>query len=357
MGNRDRVKYLFSSSNTVYGYSTFIPELIANLSEVYVLTGIQGAIKSNFIKELGESLWRAGYEAEFWVSPLSSNLYEGVFFPQLAAAVIDGNSHKGDKWPGLEVRHTFVDLDQCLQEEKMKSFYSEAENIKEQVIKQDAEIERFLRLAGENYETAVNFEDEKTDRDVINNAVQSIIKCSLEGIIPEKHYYSPIVNIDGVADTAEEISSMCRRRFILKGASGGGRKEIFETLAAYAKSRNCFVEYYHDGLRPEKINMLVVPSLQAAILDYNSCKIIVKPMDIMIDLDGEKGMSDCDSMKNNKKQRTLETFLFSARNELKKKYVYVRALEKLYYYAFDFHRLEELQISLGQKIKKGIINI
>ncbi|MDR1160519.1 MAG: hypothetical protein LBK69_07845 [Syntrophomonadaceae bacterium] len=352
MGNRGKIKYLFSSSNTTCGYSTFIPELIANLSEVYVLTGIQGAIKSNFIKELGESLWRAGYETEFWVSPLSSNLYEGVCFPQLAAAVIDGDLHKRYE----SSRYTLVDLNQCLQEEKMRAFSNEVKNIKERILKQNAEIESFLRLAGKNDETYIGFEDEIKCRNVIDDAVQYIIKCSLEGVIPEKHYYSSVVNIDGMVDIAEEVSGACRRRFILKGPLGGGQKEIVEAAASYAKSQNHFIEYYHDGLNPEKINMLIIPSLQAAVLDYNSCKIAVKPTDMIIDLNGEKSELDCGNVKKNERQRTLEAFLFDAQNELKKKYVYVRALENLYYYAFDFQGLEELQMSLGQKIKKGIIN-
>ena len=100
---RGKVRYVLTSSNTSHGFRTFLPELLQGVAKVFVLKGAPGTGKSTFIRLLGESFSDQGYEVEFWVSADDPVSPEGVFIPQLKAAVVNGSlsSPIDPSYPGV----------------------------------------------------------------------------------------------------------------------------------------------------------------------------------------------------------------------------------------------------------------
>jgi len=102
MNSRGKIRYIFTSSNSGHGFCSFVPELVRNLKMTYFLKGAAGSGKSTFIRMLGESVARQGYEIEFWLSAADALNPEGVYIPRLEVAVVCGNleKHLDPLYPG-----------------------------------------------------------------------------------------------------------------------------------------------------------------------------------------------------------------------------------------------------------------
>lgn len=354
MNGKGKLRYVFASSNTSQGFYTFIPDLIAGLARVYILKGAAGTGKSTFIRLLGESLYEQGYEVEFWVSSVDGISPDGVYIPQLRAAVINGSlptpvdpeypgSHAeiinlGAYWDKEIINHKCHNID--TQVEEFRRHHLQAINALKGVARLQEEVKKAAS-------TRLNLEK-------ISDLIEKVAGDIMENQIAEKHYFASVVTAEGMINYLDEISSSCRKRYIFKGPTSSGKSTVIREVADRARQRGYLLEYYHCGIDVENIVMVIVPNLQLALIDAGNIETGIKPWDIIIDMNTclDDGKIDYNDAKANDNIRGIESLLLTAQNELKGADGAIKEIKKIYSAAMDFEALDERRNQVREEISR-----
>ncbi|MDD3853334.1 MAG: hypothetical protein PHD40_06740 [Syntrophomonadaceae bacterium] len=349
---KGKARYVFASSNSSQGFYTFIPELLTGSSKTYILKGLAGSGKSTFIRLLGEELLERGYEVEFWVSPLEPLNPEGIFIPQLNAAVISGNQST------LALPNTIdgeiIYMGNYLDEETPGENNSEIDALNNQAYgyRQQAykRLTRLVELRAGLKQPTSQYANQ-TDWDKFMQNLESEI-LQQPG---DKHYFATSVTADGIINYTEELSSGCSKRYLFKGTDDYGKSMLILDLAARAKSRGNWLQYYHCGLIPDNIIMVIIPNLQTALIDIGNKTIRVRPGDKLIDLDNCFNHGESESKETDTElSRQFDTLIWEALNDLEDAYRATRQSKQILsahmdFIGLDMKRKEILNAIIGFK--------
>lgn len=352
--NRGLIRYVFASSHTAAGYHSFIPELIRDLEQVYILKGAPGSGRSTFIRLVGEVMSEQGLEVEFWISALDSITPDGVYIPQLELAVINGSLPTGidPRYPG--VREHLINLggywDQAVIDSQRQKIIELVDNI--ELARQNADklLQELGRLKAE--QRRINSRHMSIEK--LTQLVEQLGSEIIARRSGEKHYFAGVLTIDGWVDYVHELSHNCQKRYILKGPSGSGKSMVIAELARLIKDNGYFLEYYHCGLEIESLVMVIIRNLQIALIEGGSAEIPLKPWDVVIDL--SLYMQDFDDdcrQESGTNSRDLENLLFAARQQLEKSSISQQELKKIYAGAMDFAGLDKLRLNLIEALRSG----
>ena len=282
MGARGKVRYVFTSSHTSSGFHTFISDLSQGIKNIYVLKGSAGTGKSSFIRQLGESVVQLGYEVELWISALDPVSPEGLYIPQLDAAVVNGSLLPMTAILGGGESGEIINLDDFLDITATDSRQGEIMELARRVEKQSNKAYNILKKTvamknqiRQSYAKHLNMGKVQQVAEQIGNEIFNVPER-------EKHYFAGAVTADGVIDYVDELSGDCRKRYLLTGPEGSGRSTIIRELAAQAREQGHALEFYHSGLDCEDITMLIIRDLQTALINAGNIEIIKKPWDTVI---------------------------------------------------------------------------
>lgn len=354
MGNKVGIRYVFASSNTSQGFYTFIPELIKGLGKVYILKGAPGSGRATFIKLLGESLAEQGYEIEYWISAMDPVNPDGLFIPQLDAAVINGSLPEpvDPRYPG--VSGCIINLgdywDNDIIREKSEAIIDLADKVENQKVK----VYNILKNAAQVKEEVKKIVTGHLNIEKIQELIDELSAQIISKQTGEKHFFASAFTAEGIVNYLDELSAGCRKRFIFTGPPGSGKSTVISEVARRAANRGYQVEYYHCGLEPDNISMVIIPELDLALIDAGSKKMLVKPWDRIIDMGTyldeyhEDGLAE----KANEVCRMYETLIEEAQNELKNTTQTLRELKKIYSSSMDFEQLDKRRYQIWQEITR-----
>lgn len=359
MKYKGNIRYVFASSNTCQGFHTFVPELISKLQNVFVLKGGPGTGKATFIRLLGEELADKGYEIEFWISSVDSMNPEGVFIPQLQAAIINGSGIQAidPEYPGAT--GYFINLGEYTE---VLPTYQE----KQQVMELIDQFARHHQQAITHLQEAARVKENVSQANIRNmdqERLQGMAKKLLDDMIPdqpgEQHYFASAVTPEGIINYLDESSSRCSRRYILKGPAGWGASGLIAQLAQKACEKGYGVEYYHSGLDCNSLLMVVIPGLELAIIDADDIQLSIKPWDIVVDFSSylEQYQKEPMELEYSEEWRTYESLLLAARDQLEQSRQILKRLKQSGSRRLDYPRLnqkreEVLQILLAALAEK-----
>lgn len=352
MANKGKIRYVFASSYTNQGFFTFIPKLLEGMRKVFILKGAAGSGKSTLIRFLGEAFCDQGYEIEFWVSALDSVSPEGVYIPRLEAAVVDGSLPQAidPKYPGITGE--IINLGEFWDKKALYAHKDEIIRLINQVEKHRESACSHLRSAGRlkneiRQTTAVHLNIGK-----IQQYTEELAREILDYIPGEKHYFASAVTSEGMINYIDEISSRCQKRIILKGPAGSGKSTIISNLASQARDKGYFLEYYHCGLDPDSLVMVVILNLGLALVDAGTMEISIKPWDRVIDTGGcldEYEPEELD-VRLSEDRRAYETFMLKAQSELGEVHRSIKELKKVYTALMDFKQLDQKCLEIRQEM-------
>mgnify|MGYP003734926129 CR=1 FL=1 len=229
---KGKIKYMLTSTFTDQGYVSRLPELLMGISRVYILKGAAGTGKATFIRLLGESMSALGYEMEYWISAADAVNPEGVYFPQLDIAVVNGSSPVCLEPRYPHINGDIINLSDHLNTALIKEHAQE-------IIKRIDQWEQLNRQAEKHLLAAAQTKQEMKKPAVAHLNMKQL--CSLvervysEVTRPrngERHFFASAMTADGYVDYVEAISSDCRQRFILTGPAGSGKSTICAVTAA-----------------------------------------------------------------------------------------------------------------------------
>ncbi|QGU00378.1 hypothetical protein SYNTR_1784 [Candidatus Syntrophocurvum alkaliphilum] len=351
--NRGRIGYVFTSSNTIQGYYTFIPELIAELTKVYILKGPAGSGKSTFIRLLGESLAEQGYEIEFWISAVDPLSPDGVYIPQLEVAVINGSLPVpiDPKYPGA--KEEMIYLGDYWDRDAIKHNKKAITELVDSMINLNNEAAVLMKKAGEIKEEIKRATSNSLNLEKIEVLLKQLNDKIFSNRSKEKHYFASAVTAEGVVNYVDEISAYCKKRFIFKGPPGSCKSTIINELAQEAKKRGCLLEYYHCGFQVESIVMLILRDMQIALIDAGDIEISINPWDSIIDM-SEYLDDDYDPFvvetQTSEALRNYEAQIKNGQIKLEGANNALKELKKIYSVAMDFERLDKKRNKIREEL-------
>ncbi|MGG7162678.1 PRK06851 family protein [Clostridium ihumii] len=268
-------KHYFLGGNTSNGfyshYKYILPQEKAR--RIICLKGGPGTGKSSLMKKVGNLFLEKGYNVEFHHCSSDSNSLDGVVVNGLNIAILDGTSpHVVDPiTPGAidEV----LNLGQFWNEEGFKESRDKIASIQKQIGNNFKRAYRFLAAARNVYEDWYTFNSEALDLNEINILKEDlknfIFKTKVSNLGYDRHLFSTAFTPGGVISFIPNLIEDVENVYILKGGPGTCKTEILSYLADEAVRRGYYVEVLHTPLMPEKIEHVLIPELDTAIVTSN----------------------------------------------------------------------------------------
>ncbi|MCG8403002.1 MAG: PRK06851 family protein [Firmicutes bacterium] len=274
---RGKLKQVFPGGNTSRGFHSFYDYMIDQMeaAKVFVIKGGPGVGKSTFMRKIGEAMLERGYDVEFHCCSSDNDSLDGVVITELRIAMVDGTApHIVDpKNPGAvdEIIH----LGDHWNEQGLRAH-------RQEIITCNREIGRLFNRAYAYLAAAKIFLDEvkiyysitdafnagKFDRKVLELVHEIFPGRERQTDHPKaRHLFATAITPDGPVSHLDTIVEHVGRRYIIAGDDGTGKNTLVQRLMDAAMMRGFDVEAYHCSLEPDLIEHLVIPGLDAAVVN------------------------------------------------------------------------------------------
>ncbi|MHB1418416.1 MAG: PRK06851 family protein [Bacillota bacterium] len=274
MTEHGHIKRVFPGGNTSKGFHSFYDYIIGpEATRIFAIKGGPGVGKSTFMRYIGEKMLEQGFDVEYHCCSSDNGSLDGVVIPALGVAMIDGTApHIVDpKNPGAvdEIIH----LGDFWNEEGMRKN-------REPILRINREVGRLFRRAYNYLAQAKLLNDDLESyywdsdclniaglNDQANDLINKIFPASSLYRKPkDRHLFASAITPEGPFNYFASIFDVVPNRYILTGPAGTGKSTIARKIYDAALSHGCDVEAYHCSLNPDKIEHLVIPGLDTAVI-------------------------------------------------------------------------------------------
>ncbi|NLV17840.1 MAG: hypothetical protein GXY50_11645 [Syntrophomonadaceae bacterium] len=311
---KKQIEYVFARSFTPQGYSSFLPNLLSQAKRIVVLRGVSGNGRSTFLKRVGLHMAERGFGVQFWPMPLDPSFLDGIYLTHLDMIIVNQDSLGDielDRWPGLMVKE--IDLGQYCE-------FGELLRVQEQIADLSQQLKVLLDGAQVNLEDVQKKKRQLSARHegLVNEDRISLLKNKLIGEIldePEKeaHYFASAVTSDGLINFFQEATWDCKRRYILQGPPGSEKSRLMWEIGKEARKRGYPVRFYHSGIDPDCLELVVVEGLQVALADGDFVRMPPRPGDREVSLlEFFDGWEAADNLENREAERRFAHSLYQA---------------------------------------------
>lgn len=282
---RNRIEYVFTSGFTAQGYYSYLPALLKNIEKVILLHGAPGSGRSTFIRSVGLNLAERGYRVQFWPSPLDVSYIDGLYVQQLKTIIINGEAAgdtKIENHPGIVVES--IDLNEYSNSREIENSQEEIALLTDQLESIMGGVRSNLEAARDNHKKLASSYEHLIDTDRLQAVSRQLINEILGDVDQAAHYFARAITSDGLVDFFEEITGECSRRYILQGPPGNAKSWVMRRIGEEALAQGHRVAFYHSGLDPDLLEMVVLHSLETAIVDGDVVRLANRPGDCYVNL-------------------------------------------------------------------------
>lgn len=268
-------RHLFPGSNTSEGFYPFF-QYIINTNEakrIFYIKGGPGTGKSSLMKKIGNIFLDKGYTVEFFHCSSDNESLDAININNLGVALIDGTApHINDpNFPGAI--DEILNLGICLDEKKLEL---EKDNIVEISNKIKDNFNRaytYIKSARIIHDNWSYHNKKALDIKSLNSLCEKlkneILKDSKNTLGKERHLFATTFTPNGIVSYVDTIYKDCNNIYILNGEPGTGKTTLLNFIKDEALRKGYFVEVFHDPLIPSRIEHIIIPDLETAILSSN----------------------------------------------------------------------------------------
>lgn len=360
MVNKQKIRKMFPGGITYQGFYSFYNYMIEpDARHIFVIKGGPGVGKSTFMKKIAQQLLEAGYEVEYHCCSSDNNSIDGVVIPELKVALLDGTApHIVDpKNPGAV--DEIINLGEYWNETLV--FQSKTE-----ILTCNQQVSRFFQAAYFALKDAKNAMDEwefyVTPFQDWNEINKMYLKTEKEILKKIPHGHGKVRRLFAWAHTPQgkcqyidSLLNEIQTLYILQGQSGTGKSTFLTRIADRASMLGLSVEYYHNPLDPEKLDMILLPEIEIGLVidsepypytpDFKGTVVLLdfdKSLDQGLLQNYRSELSSCAERVNSCLERALT-------NSKKAKEMHDR-LETYYIPAMNFQAIEEKRLETLKRI-------
>lgn len=271
MSNKPTIRKMFPGAVTYQGFYSYYNYMIEpNARHIYVIKGGPGVGKSTFMKKLGQEMLDAGYDIEYHCCSSDNHSIDGLVIPALGVALLDGTSpHVVDpKNPGAV--DEIINLGEYWNEPMIRQFKKEIMSCNQKVNRcfQAAYFSlKEAKIAMDEWEFYVEpCQDWNHINQLLFKVERDLFKAFTKGIGKSRHLFAWAHTPQGKTQFIDSLLSGVKTLYILKGQPGTGKSTFLAKLDSRAKMLGLSTESYHNTLEPEKLDLLIIPKLETALV-------------------------------------------------------------------------------------------
>lgn len=269
------IKHYFPGGNTSKGFYSFYRYIMSQneARRIFCIKGGPGTGKSTLMKKIGNTFNDKGYDVEFHHCSSDNNSLDGVVIKGLNVVLLDGTApHVVDPInPGAV--DEILNMGECWNEEGFKQY-------KENIIKCNKAVGKSFKRAYKYIAAAKLIIDDWAtyNKEALNTSRLNRIKEELKNKILttpvsnmgfDRHLFATAFTPNGIVTFIENLTSDLDNIYVVKGGPGTGKSDLLNFLAHEALIRGHYVEILHTPLIPEKIEHVIIPDLNTAIITSN----------------------------------------------------------------------------------------
>jgi hypothetical protein len=358
-----KLKEVFPGGNTSMGFFSYYDYIIAaDACRIMVIKGGPGTGKSSLMRKIAAQMVEWGFDTELHHCSSDNNSLDGVVFPAIKVALIDGTSphivdpknpgavdeiiHLGDYWDEAGLRRHKTDI-MAVNRDVGRSFQRAY---------------RFLQAAKAVHDDLESLSQEGLHYGEANIKAATLVK-HVCGDLPVarqpgflRKLFASAITPDGFKNFLPTIINSVGRIYLIKGAAGSGKATLLAKIAAAALDCGCYCEGYYCAFDPVKLEHLLIPELGVALITA------VEPH--LVELDADKtitvNLNDClENMVNDRyktavqdNRQLIATLFAKAIDCLHQAKVAHDAMEQYYIPNMDFAAIAKV----GEATLERIIN-
>lgn len=285
-------RHMFPGGNTCKGFFSYYQYVMPQdqAERIFILKGGPGVGKSTFMKQIASAMLERGIDVEYMHCSSDPDSLDGVVFPKMRIALIDGTApHIVDpKNPG--VVDEIVNLGAFWVEEGILRNKSEILRLNREIGKIFARAYRYIRAAYGIYQDNEDICSRAMDAGKANSVIAQVVDQIFQGIDvseivgKQRHLFASAITPKGLVHFLPSLITT-KGVIVLKGKPGTGTERLIERIRLAATERGIDTESYYCALNPQKLEHLIIPELDISITTENAVHQIGKKTGMEIDLD------------------------------------------------------------------------
>jgi hypothetical protein len=274
---RGKARHMFPGGNTGVGFYSYYHYILPQreAEHIFCLKGGPGVGKSTFMKAIGDKLQEEGTDAEYMHCSSDPESLDGVYFPRLRTALIDGTApHVIDPQnPGAV--DEIVNLGECWNLSGIKAH-------KQQILDINAEVKRLFGRAYNYIFAAKHLMDEvsQTYGRTMDKAAESAqARMIIEKELPktaegrpgkERKMFASAITPSGIVNYIDTLFDEKYKTYLITSNRGAGVSGMLTRIALEAGERGFDTEQYYCPMEPEtRMEHLIIPGRRLAFLSEN----------------------------------------------------------------------------------------
>lgn len=278
MTRRGAIRRMFPGSNSSRGFVSFFEYIPADSScYTFVLKGGPGTGKSTFMQRIAADLLSLGVDTEFHHCSADAQSVDGVSFPSLRVAIVDGTAPHAVEPIDYEVSGEIVDLGTFCDRAAIRRQRSRIERLRTDGRDAFARAYRYLAAARTIRDdwAAANMTRSgggllsgETGRvlDAIFRVEPTPARSNRLPVGARRRLFASSITPDGPRSHLDELVRPLQRIFIVTGAPGTGRSQLMHAVAEEAGNRGYPVELFHCAFDPDDIDHVLIPALRVGVV-------------------------------------------------------------------------------------------
>lgn len=273
MSGSNWIREYFPGGNTCQGFYSLYSALIKKGSNrTYIFKGGPGTGKSTIIKKIGNALYNEGYNVEFYYCSSDSNSLDGLAVPDLGTVILDGTTPHVIEPEVPGARDEIINLGAYWNEEVLRPYMREIENLQNIISDSFNLTYRYLKEAKLTYENWQFYHYRCLNK---LQAAQNTVKLLdeiFEGIpagnalSKEQHLFASAITPEGPVNKYSSVLQNISNLYLLMGDPGTGKSTMLQKMYHKAQEKGLTIEAYHCGFSPERLDALVLPEINLAVV-------------------------------------------------------------------------------------------
>lgn len=359
---KGRVREFFPGGNTPLGFFSYYDHIIGpDATRIFLIKGGPGVGKSSFMKEIAAVLNEQGFNVELHHCSSDPASLDGVVFPQIRVAMIDGTSphvvdprnpgavdeilHLGDYWDEAGMRHGKPEI-LALNREVGRLF---------------GRAYRYLKAAKAIHDGLETIYSEALDQGSANQTAAHLIDAIFEGrpVSPKpgkiRKLFISAITPDGFRNFLPGLAETMHTIYAIKGPPGTGKATILNKLTQSAAERGIDCEAFHCAFDPYKIEHLAIPVLGVMITTaVNPHRIDISQASTLVNMNQyvNPAMTALQSEFIDTDQRLMETLQEQAIATLTQAKAVHDRMEEYYIPHMNFTAINDLRGRIQERILK-----